>query len=454
MAGLEEDPFDKVLIVDDNQRNLALMRAALRDKSIEIYTAGSGAEALELLHDIHFSLIIMDVQMPVLSGFDTVKIIQDSQLSTDTPFIFISSKNKAEADIEAGFEIGAYDYILRPIDIPLFRNKVKTFLKLYQTEQKLKRMNSLLAEQTVQLDRQLMEQLKINNDLKFSEQVFENSVNGIIVVDENLKFVRVNKAFTDITGYSLTELIGQTPKILSSGIQGRAFYEAMWHSLLEKGSWQGELWNKKKNNELYAEMLSINAVKDESGVVSNYIGIVSDITEKKRTDEKNEYLANYDYLTSLPNRAYLIETLEKYLADETVKSLAILFLDLDKFKPVNDFYGHQVGDDLLIAVAKRLKGCVRGADLVARLGGDEFIIVLNEPNTSFEAGEKVAQKVILAISSAFNFSDIKININTSIGIALYPEHGKDADALITLADDAMYKSKGEGAGFYHFCSDS
>jgi len=189
-------------------------------------------------------------------------------------------------------------------------------------------------------------------------------------------------------------------------------------------------------------------------VVSNYIGIVSDITEKKRTDEKNEYLANYDYLTSLPNRAYLIETLEKYLADETVKSLAILFLDLDKFKPVNDFYGHQVGDDLLIAVAKRLKGCVRGADLVARLGGDEFIIVLNEPNTSFEAGEKVAQKVILAISSAFNFSDIKININTSIGIALYPEHGKDADALITLADDAMYKSKGEGAGFYHFCSDS
>jgi len=445
---------DKILIVDDNEHNLALMTTALKQQeSIEIYAVNSGAAALEILVDNIFSLIIMDVNMPVLSGFETVNIIQESSLSGNPAIIFISSQYKAEADIETGFGAGAYDYILRPIDISLFRNKVKTFLRLYRTEQALKKANLMLAEKAANLDRQLTEQLKINNELKFSEQVFENSVNGIIVVDEGLKFIRVNKAFTEITGYSLHELIGKTPKILSSGIQDKAFYDEMWETLKKNGSWQGELWNKRKGSELYAEMLSINAVKDRYGVVSNYIGIVSDITEKKKAHEKTEYLAHYDFLTGLPNRLQLISTLEKYLADEDINSLAILFLDLDKFKPVNDQYGHQAGDDLLIAVAKRLRACVRDSDLVARLGGDEFIIVLKEPNASFNAGALVAKKIISAISSPFNISNQVISINTSIGIALYPEHGGSADTLITLADDAMYKSKHEGAGCFHFCSD-
>lgn len=444
----------KVLVVDDNQQNLSLMKAALKKEDIDIYTAQSGASALEEIHDNEFALIIMDVQMPVLTGIETAKIIRESQLSKNTPIIFISAQCRGEADINAGFEIGAYDYILRPVDISLFRNKVKTFLRLYWTEQALKKANCLLIEKAALLDRQLTEQLRINIDLRFSEQVFENSVNGIIVVDQDLKFIRVNKAFTEITGYSLEELIGKTPRILSSGIQDKEFYEEMWKTLLEKGAWHGELWNRRKGSELYAEMLSINAVKDKYGMVSNYIGIVTDITEKKRAHEKNEYLANYDYLTGLPNRLKLMTTLEAYVADEEVKSLAILFLDLDKFKPVNDEYGHQLGDDLLVAVAKRLRGCVRENDLVARLGGDEFVIILKEPNTSQIAGEKVAQKIISAISSTFNISEIEVKINTSIGIALYPEHGQSADSLITLADDAMYMSKEEGTGHFHFCSDS
>ncbi len=443
----------KLLIVDDNQHNLELMKTALKQENIDIQTAESGAAALEKLVDNEFALIIMDVDMPVLTGFDTVEIIKESQLSKSTPIIFISSHCKAGSDIETGFKIGACDYILRPVDMVLFKNKVKIFLKLYQTEQALQKANFLLADKAARLDSQLTEQLKINNALKFSEHVFENSVNGIIVVDKNLQFVRVNQAFSKITGYSLSELVGKTPKILSSGIQDQRFYEEMWHTLQEKEAWQGELWNRRKNNELYAEMLSINAVKDEQGVVSHYIGIVSDITERKRANEKAEYLANYDYLTGLPNRLNLISTLEKYIADDEITTLAVLFLDLDKFKPVNDRYGHQTGDELLVAVAKRLRGCVRDTDLVARLGGDEFIIVLKKPNTSSKASEKVAKKIISAVSSPFNISDKKITINTSIGIALYPEQGKDADDLITLADDAMYKSKSEGAGCFHFCTE-
>ena len=444
----------KVLIVDDNQQNLALMKASLKQQCGEIHTVTSGALALEVLQDNEFSLIIMDVNMPKLNGFETVKIIQQSKLAKETPIIFISSDCRTDADIELGFEIGAYDYILRPIDIPLFRNKVGTFIRLYSTEQALKQANMLLELKAGRLDKQLTEQLRVNNDLQFSEQVFENSVNGIIIVDSNLRFIRVNKAFTQITGYELDELIGETPKILSSGLQGKDFYQEMWGVLLEKGSWQGELWNKRKGNELYAEMLSINAVKDKYGAVSNYIGIVSDITEKKRSDEKNAYLANYDYLTGLPNRLKLMTEMENYIKDQNTRSLVVLFLDLDKFKPVNDCYGHQIGDELLVAVAKRLTACVREEDLVARLGGDEFIILLKEPSSSIIAAKQVSHKIISAISSTFNISQLEININTSIGIALYPEHGTDSDSLITLADNAMYKSKAAGAGVYRFCIDN
>jgi len=450
MNDLFNDRIDNLLIVDDNPQNLLLMQNALKDKNINIYSAQSGVMALKIIHNTMISMIIMDVNMPDLTGFDTAKIIHSSQASDSIPILFITSQRRMNIDIETGFELGAYDYIIRPIDIPLLRNKVRVFLKLHRTEQMLKQTNCLLEEKTEQLDRQLKEQFEVNNRLKFSEQVFENSVNGIIVVDIDLKFVRVNKAFSRITGYSPDELVGKTPKILSSGIQDKDFYTEMWDTLKTKGAWQGELWNRRKGQDLYAEMLSINAVKDEYGHVSHYIGIVTDITEKKRIHEKNEHLANYDFLTSLPNRLKLMTDLRQNIADPTINSLALLFLDLDKFKPVNDQYGHQVGDELLTAVAKRLLACVREQDIVVRLGGDEFIVVLKSPKNAHKAAEKVASKIIIAISSPFNLSDQCIYINTSIGIALYPEHGQDADRLITVADNAMYKSKELGAGCFQF----
>jgi len=441
---------DKVLIVDDRLSNLVLMTKALQVDNIEIQTVKSGSAAIKVLHAEEFSLIIMDVNMPELSGFETAKIILETNIANNTAIIFISSQCKAEADIDTGFEMGAYDYIFRPIDLHLFRNKVRTFLRLHQAERELKQVNILLAEKAAQLDHELLKQKAINDDLKFSEQVFENSINGIIIVDENLKFIRVNRAFMEMTGYTMEELRGKTPHILSSGIQKKVFYEEMWNELVSKGTWQGELWNKKKNNELYAEMLSINAVMDQCGIVSNYIGIVSDITEKKRSNEKNEHLANYDYLTGLPNRLNLMTLLCQYIDSSEIKSIGILFLDLDKFKPVNDQYGHLIGDDLLIAVSKRLKSCIRDTDLVARLGGDEFIVILKNFEFPQASCKKVAEKIITSISTPFHISDVEVNINTSIGISVYPNDGKEADELITLADNAMYVSKAKGVGCFSF----
>jgi len=446
---------DTVLIVDDNKANITLIAAILKRENIASHTATSGEKTLEILKEQEFSLIIMDVNMPGLTGFETADIIQKTKIACNTPIIFISSQCKSTANIEEGFSSGAYDYILRPIDIDLLRNKIKIFLRLHRTEQELKIANAALAKKAARLDHQLSEQLELNTALKFTEQVFENSVNGIIVVDNALRFIRVNKAFSDITGYSIDELAGKTPAMLSSGLQDKAFYETMWDTLNETGSWQGELWNKRKGSELYAELLSINAVKDKFGIVSNYIGIVSDITEKKKAHEKNERLANYDFLTGLPNRLKLMDSLQAMLATPKITQLALLFLDLDKFKAVNDSFGHQIGDDLLIAASKRLTGCIRKGDLVARLGGDEFIVILNNTHSddSETTAQEVAKKIINAISSPFNITKQQLTINTSIGISLYPKHANTPDALITLSDNAMYLSKAEGPGHFHFCSD-
>jgi len=448
-----QNSFDQVLIVDDNLANISLIETVLKREKIKVFTANSGELAVETLKENEFSLIIMDVNMPGLSGFETANIIKETQVACDTPIIFISSQYKSTSNIEEGFKTGAHDYILRPVDIDLLRNKIKIFLKLYRTEKELKYANTQLAEKAEHLDKLLTEQIKINTDLRFSEQVFENSANGIIIVDEELRFIRVNKAFTDITGYSLDELIGKTPRIMSSGLQDQSFYNEMWSSLKATGAWQGELWNKRKGSELYAELLSINAVKDKQGIVSNYIGIISDITKKKKEHEKNEHLANYDFLTGLPNRLNLMSSLKLSAAKETPDPLILLFLDLDKFKAVNDHYGHQAGDDLLVAVSKRLKRCIREDDLIARLGGDEFIIVLKNPGAPYKSGKKVARKIIASISSPFNIAGHQICINTSIGIALLPEHANDPDTLITLADNAMYLSKAMGSGHFHFCTD-
>jgi len=449
------DAPDTILIVDDNTANITLIATILKRENIASHTATSGEQALAILKKQEFSLIIMDVNMPGLTGFETADIIQKTKLASNTPIIFISSQCKSTANIEEGFNTGAYDYILRPIDIDLLRNKIKIFLRLHRTEQALKKANAALAEKAQVLDNQLSEQIELNSALKFTEQIFENSVNGIIVVDDQLRFIRVNKAFTDITGYSIDELAGKTPAMMSSGIQDKKFYETMWNTLRKTGAWQGELWNKRKGSELYAELLSINAVKNKDGVVSNYIGIVTDITEKKKAHEKNEYLANYDFLTGLPNRLKLMNSLQTMLAAPKITQLALLFLDLDKFKAVNDDFGHQTGDDLLVAVAKRLSGCIRQDDLVARLGGDEFIVILDNTHStdSEAAAQKVAKKIINSISAPFNIAKQAININTSIGIALYPEHAETSDELITLADNAMYLSKADGAGHFHFCSD-
>ena len=277
-----------------------------------------------------------------------------------------------------------------------------------------------------------------------ASKVFAVSSDGITITDRDNNIIAVNRAFTEITGYSESEVLGKNPRLLASGIQDQAFYTAMWETLKITGRWEGEIWNRAKDGRIYAEWLALHTVKDEHGQVVNRIGIFSDITRRKAMEEFTTHQAQHDFLTNLPNRVLLYDRLTSQLAlsKRNGSKFALLFIDLDKFKPINDTLGHKAGDQLLQQVAKRLLEQVRETDTVSRLGGDEFVILVSEV-TSLEGVESLAQKVLSALDAPYSVAGYQVSISASAGIALYPIHGNDPDELLAHADNAMYRAKAE-----------
>ena len=294
-------------------------------------------------------------------------------------------------------------------------------------------------------------------DRKYSEaqlrlvaRVFDRAAEGVMITDENQRILTVNDSFVTVTGYSREEVIGKTPALLQSGKQSSDFYKNMWEELQANGWWQGEIWNRRKNGELYLEWLSINAVRDEQGKTVNYIGMFSDITVIKESRQRMEYLATHDELTELPNRTLFNDQLRLALARSARAGnhLALMFVDLDNFKLINDTLGHQEGDQLLKQVAARLKRCVRGADTVARLGGDEFVILLEIDNRNEVA--LMATRILEAFAASFILQEQECFITSSIGISLFPEDTADPHILMRHADTAMYRAKERGKNIYMF----
>ena len=276
--------------------------------------------------------------------------------------------------------------------------------------------------------------------------VFDNSLEGISVTDAKSRIQMVNKAFTDTTGYSADEAIGQTPALLKSGKQPETFYRDFWNALQKNGEWRGEIWNRRKNGSIYAEWLNVSAVKNPRGEVEHYVAIFSDITERKEREELITFQAFHDALTGLPNRILFRDRLEQALASakrNKYRIPAVMFLDLDRFKQINDSLGHDAGDALLKEVANRLRRCIRNSDTVARFAGDEFTILLPEISAPSDANA-VAEKVLAAMQEPIILAGEARVVTTSIGIALYPQDGQDAEELMKCADIAMYQVKGHG----------
>lgn len=260
----------------------------------------------------------------------------------------------------------------------------------------------------------------------------------------------VNKAFTKITGYSEEEALGKNPRFLASGKHDGEFYRSMWDAISKNCSWQGELWNKRKDGTLYPQWLSIQCMRDAYGKLTHYIGLFVDMTERRKTEEQVQWLAHFDALTGLPNRTLLRDrsNLALSLAQRRNEPLALMFLDLDGFKNVNDSLGHNIGDELLKQFAIRLKGLVREQDTISRQGGDEFVLVL--PNTDTGGATSIAEKLLAIAAEPYHIDPHELNLTASIGIAMFPADGADFETLSCSADTAMYRTKQNGRNNYCF----
>ena len=291
--------------------------------------------------------------------------------------------------------------------------------------------------------------------LRQAAAVFENTREGVIITDASQRILMVNRAFCELTGYSEHEALGRTPALLKSGRHGREFYAEMRRSVETTGHWQGEIWNRRKSGETYPELLSISAVGSVEGGDARYVGVFADISRLKASEAQLEHLAHHDALTGLPNRLLMMHNLGRAIdkARRSERMVALLMLDLDRFKDVNDTFGHLAGDELLQQVAQRLIGRLRGADMLTRLGGDEFTVLLEDLSRSGDAA-RVARDIVELVGEPFHLTGgIDVRIGASIGISLYPDHADTAELLLQQADTALYRAKDDGRGRFKFYSD-
>jgi diguanylate cyclase (GGDEF)-like protein/PAS domain S-box-containing protein len=304
-------------------------------------------------------------------------------------------------------------------------------------QEKVKRANELvIANQKKEL---------LVRKLKRAASVFSHADESIMITDASATITEVNGSFSRNTGYTPDEVLGKNPKILQSGRHSSAFYAEMWATLLAKGYWRGEIWNRRKNGEIYPVMLTVNAVKDTSGVVQHYVSLSTDITSMKAYQGQLERIAHYDSLTNLPNRVLLADHLKHDMlqCQRNNLTLAVAFLDLDDFKEVNDNHGHNLGDELLITVSQRMQKALREGDTLARIGGDEFIVVIADLQ-NVENSTPILESLLKAASDPVTVGDVEIQVSASIGVTLYPQDGSDADQLMRHADQAMYSAKQAG----------
>lgn len=401
-----------ILLVDDRPENLLALEAVLEPLAVECVRAGSGAEALRKLLREDFAAILLDVQMPDMDGFETASIIKRRRRSRDTPIIFITANERDPATVAHGFEVGAIDYITKPFDAALLRAKVQAMVSLHSKEAELRA-----------------------SEARFRTS-FEHAPIGVALLSPDGRWLEVNVALSKMLGRSAAAMIQAPPfHVTEEGV-----FEQM---LLGAGG--ATVWAN----------LHVSLVRDAEGEPLHLICQVEDITERKREEEslgaRIAYLAYHDELTGLPNRAMFREHLELALAraDRNATAMAVLFLDLNRFKLVNDSLGHAAGDELLRQAAARIARAVRASDLVAREGGDEFIVLLADldPETAPDVAHLVAAGIHEALGNPFEISGSEFYIGTSVGIALYPAtvgERPDGEALLKHADAAMYEAKQAG----------
>ena len=312
------------------------------------------------------------------------------------------------------------------------------------------RMQTNLSATLLALENDITQRKAAEEQLKLAASVFEHSHEGIMIADADAHILNVNPAFSRITGYTKAEALGLTPKMLSSDRHDERWHRQMWQTLLTEGHWQGEIWSRRKNGEVYPERQAISAVHDDLGQIRHFVAVFSDISQQKTHEAELDRIAHHDPLTGLPNRRLLADRLTQAMArakrEDTI--LTVACLDLDGFKPINDAYGHAAGDQFLIEISQRLKNTLRGDDTLARLGSDEFVLLLGGQD-DLQVSQTSLNRILAAIRTPIMLQDQPVSVSASIGAAMYPTEEVDGDTLIRHADQAMYAAKQAGKNCYH-----
>jgi len=413
-----------VLLVEDDEVTRDYLARTLGRRLGAVYTARNGMEGLQMFVTHSPKVVIADINLPGMNGIAMVESIRKQ--NSETPII-VTSGAGGQDHAETMFDLGVNRFVQKPIDAGKLVDSIMDCVK---------RSDAVKG-------------------MQLSASVFEASPLAIMIADDNREIVAANDAFCEITGYTREEVLGRNPKLLSSGKHNARFYQGMWQALDETGKWAGEIWNRRKSGELYLEWLTIAVVRNESGNPDHYIAVFSDISERKAAEEKVRHLAHHDSLTDLPNRILLLDRLSQALRkvqrDKGV--VALMFLDLDHFKSINDVLGHGAGDSLLCQIAGRLSSCVRDVDTVSRLGGDEFAILLPDIGSG-EMASRVAEKILASFSQPCLIGHRELHVTISIGISLAPLDGDEAETLIKHADTAMYLAKKNGRNNFSFFDSS
>jgi diguanylate cyclase (GGDEF)-like protein/PAS domain S-box-containing protein len=335
----------------------------------------------------------------------------------------------------------------------LTRAKANLNLANLELEKRVEERTATLSETVEQLKQEVLRRSHAEKELQLASRVVENVQEGIVITDSHNRIISVNPAFTEITGFTEAEILGLDPGFSKSSRHGPEFYAEMWLQLLRDGHWRGEIWNRRKTGELFPKLLSISLLRDKGGEITNCVGVFSDITQQKQSEERLAQLAFYDPLTGLPNRSLFRERLERACASSERndgRQFALFFVDLDHFKQVNDTLGHAAGDELLTEIGRRMRRAAkRDTDTIARMGGDEFTVILSPISADIDSS-RVAEEIIAQVERPLMIKGQEVVIGCSIGIALYPEDGRDLEELTRNADVAMYHAKEKGRNNYQY----
>ena len=425
----------EILIVDDTPMNLVVLEHMLKRGDIAIRTAQDGQQALEMVEAHDFALILLDVQMPGLNGYDTARAIKESPRGAGVPIIFVTSIFQDLENVRRGYEVGAVDYLFRPVDAQMLRSKVNVFIDL-------RRQKALLEAEIAQ--RRRTEEALRRAEEKY-RTIFERAVEGIFQCDLEGTFLEVNPATARLLGYdSPSELVGRPGMgldILVDSEERRVYLE----KLLRDGVVANREYQIRRSDGEHIWVSESSRLAEGPDGERLIEGVLEDTTESKKSALDLHYRATYDGLTNIPNRLLFFDRLEHALAraKRYGYGLAVLFLDLDGFKSVNDNFGHRAGDELLLQAAGRLRRRVRASDTLARLGGDEFGVLL-ERVTELDSVNQAAENMIAALVEPFLIGAAEFRIGVSVGVSLFPGDAEDASTLVSRADAAMYAAKKEG----------